>query len=116
MSLLDRNPHTVTVQPRKKEQVDRGGHILVPDGDPVEIRCAVQPVREWSTAEEIEVRGLQMLVLQRIMSRKWVGDTNAIVSWDGFKWEIVGDPQFFNMSPSTRHWEITIRRVGTKEQ
>lgn len=116
MSLLDRNPHTVVVQPRQKEKTPRGTYEMTDVGEPSTIRCAVQPVREWSTAEEIQVGGIQMLVLQRIISRKWVGDTNALVDWDGFKWEIVGDPQFFNMSPSTAHWEITIRRVGTKEQ
>lgn len=113
MGLLDRNPHTVMVQPRVKAQNDQGGWSFSNDGAPVEIRCAVQPVREWSTAEEIQVGGLQMLVLQRIISRNWVGDTNAIVTWDGFRWEIVGDPQHFSMSPSTAHWEITIRRIGS---
>ena len=113
MSLLDRNPHTVTVQPRKKVKNDQRGWEIIADGAPVDIRCAVQPVREWSTAEEIQVGGLQMLVLQRIISRTWVGDTNALITWDGFEWEIVGDPQHFNMSPSIAHWEITIRRIGT---
>lgn len=112
MSLLDNPPHTWTVQPRKKTTDAAGSFgVLVADGPPVTIRGAAQPVREWSAAEEIPVHGIQMLSLLRFIARNWVGDTNALITFRGYHWEVVGDPEHMNMSPTTAHWEITARRV-----
>jgi hypothetical protein len=115
MSLLDRPPHVVTVQPRKEEKVVGVGLSLVNDGDPSTIRCSVQSVREWSTAEEQRFDGIQLLSLRRVFSREWVGDVHALVTYGGWDFEIVGDPQYLNTgSRKTWHWEITMRRVGAE--
>lgn len=110
--LLDRPPHTVIVQRKARVQGQRGGYHEEPIGDPIAVPCMVQAVREWSTEEELVVDGLQVLTLARIFSRTWPGDVNSIVTWDGFEWETVGEPQHFQVSRRTEHWSITVRRRG----
>lgn len=114
--LLDRAPHSVRVIPRKETKGDGGMIGLVPDGDPVEIRCTVQPVREWSTAEEVKLDGAQLLSLRRVFSRDWIGDSLALVQYGGWDFDIVGDPQYLDTgSRATWHWEITMQRAGRSE-
>lgn len=112
MSLLDDPPHAAIVQPRRTTTSAAGDFPLVNAGNPVRVRCAMQPVREWSAAEEILVGGIQMLSLLRAISRDWVGDTNALAFYNAYKWEVVGDPEHMGMSQTTAHWEVTLRRVG----
>lgn len=110
--LLDRPPHKVTVQKKVRTQGLRGAYHEENDGEPIEVACMVQAVREWSTEEELVVDGLQVLTLARIFSRTWPGDVNSIVTWDGYEWETVGEPQHFQVSRRTEHWSITVRRRG----
>jgi hypothetical protein len=113
VSILDRPPHVVTVQNMARVKAVRGGWEDVPDGDPIEVPCAVQAVREWSTAEETPVYGLQLLTLARIFTRDWPGDVRSVIYWDGGEWETVGSPQHFQQSPRTTHWAVTIKLRGT---
>lgn len=108
--LLDRPPHTVSVQLMGREQQARGAFHEVPIGDPIQVPCMVQAVREWSTEEEIRVEGLQLLTLARIFARNWPGNAMSIITWDGYEWETVGEPQHFRVSKRTEHWSVTIRR------
>jgi hypothetical protein len=110
--MLDRAPHTVSVQLMANVQGVRGSYEAQKVGVPLVVRCSVQAVREWSSEEEIQVDGLQALTLARIFSRTWPGDINSIVTWDGYEWETIGDPQHFQMSKRTNHWTITLRQRG----
>jgi len=116
LGLLARAPHTVMVQKRAKQTGERGERLYANDGRPIAVKCVVQPVREWSTAEETMADGLQLLSLLRVFSRDWPGDLNSQVLWKGDRWETVGDPQHHHISPRTAHWEITLRRLGKAKE
>lgn len=114
MSIRGRGRHSVIIQPRKTERID-GRRIFVVDGPPVLIRqCSVQSVREWATAEEVLTYGLQLISMRRVFARKWAGDVNALVYFDGGEFEVIGDPQNMDGSPRTKHWLTTIRWLGDK--
>lgn len=112
MSLLDRNPHIVELQARKTVRNERGERVMVADGPRIPIRCAVQPVREWSTSEENMTNGIQVLDLRRVFAREWPGDVHALMYFEGGEYEMVGAPQHNKMSPRTTHWAVTVRYVG----
>jgi hypothetical protein len=112
VSILDNPPHVVMVQLMKRKQNLRGSYDDVPDGEPIAVPCTVQAVREWSSAEEIAVNGLQLLTLTRIFSRTWPGDSRSVTYWDGHEWETIGEPQHFQVSRRTNHWAITVKRRG----
>ena len=116
MSLLDRKaPHRAWVQARKMERTADGLRDYVPDGDPVEIRCKVEPVRDWSSAEEEYLNGVQLRDLRVVYCRKWHGDVNATVLWDDDIYEVIGQPQLFKASHRTRHQRITIQWIGKRK-
>lgn len=114
MSLLDRGKHPVLVIPRVNETSPlRGLKTWVVAAAPTLVKCAVQPVREWSTSEETFTDGIQMLDLRRMFTRDWPGDINSHVIADGVLYESVGAPQHQQMSGRTKHWAVTLRNVGT---
>ncbi|MGF3056149.1 hypothetical protein [Microbacterium sp. YY-01] len=116
MSLLDRKaPHTVQVLARKRSRNDSGLSVMEYDGEPVSVRCMVEPVRDWSQAEENVSIGLQVIDLLVIRARHWPGDIDSHVVWEGSLYETVGAPQHHSVSKRTRHWRVTIkwiRKVG----
>lgn len=113
MSLLDRKaPHVVQVQNRVEARDSGGRRYWTDNGPRVDHACAVQPARDWSSAEEESGAGLQILDLRVILSREWSGDEYSIVYWEGSAYETIGAPQHFNMSPRTQHWRVTVRRTG----
>lgn len=110
MSLLGRKaPHTVQVQKRKMVRNDRGQREYVPDGTPIAVRCMVEPVRDWSSSEEVESLGLQVVDLAIVRARKWPGDINSYVLFDGAEYETVGAPQRHSVSKRTGHHRVTIK-------
>lgn len=109
MSLLDNPPHKVEVQLMETVKTDRGASEDRPVGDPIVVACNVQPVREWSTAEEHSQYGLQLLELHRVFSRDWPGDYKSLIYYRGFEHETVGSPQLHNVSPRTKHYAVVIR-------
>ncbi|UOR02064.1 hypothetical protein MUN77_01650 [Leucobacter allii] len=114
MSIRGRGPHDLIVQPRKITRV-QGSKLTVNDGAPVLLkRCDVQSVREWATSEEDLSNGITLLSLRRVFARKWVGDSNALVYFDGGVFEIVGDPQRLDRTRRTAHWLVTIRWLGNE--
>jgi hypothetical protein len=113
--LLDNAPHIVEVQNRRVDRDVRGNRVYVPVGARQPVPCAVQPVREWSTAEETYGAGIQLMSLLRVFSRNWPGNTDSLIYFNGIEYESVGDPQLMNMSRRTRHWEITIKRIGVDD-
>lgn len=114
MSIRGRGIHSVIIQPRKVVRV-KGAPTYVADGPPVLIeRCDVQSVREWATAEETYTYGVSLLSMRRVFSRKWVGDSNALVYFNGGEFEVVGDPQDMPRSRRTAHIVTTIKWLGDK--
>lgn len=110
MSLLGRNaPHTVMVQNREMQRNERGAQILLPVGEPVAVQCMVEPVRDWSQAEESETLGLQVIDLRVIRSRLWPGDIHSHVVWEGELYETVGAPQHYSVSRRTAHFRVTVK-------
>lgn len=112
MSIRGRGPHSLIIQPMRIERV-KGAKVSVKDGPPVLIKnCDVQSVREWATAEENLAHGVALLSMRRVFSRKWAGDSNALVYFDGGEYEVVGDPQEMPRTRRTAHWLTTIRWLG----
>lgn len=107
MSLLSQPPHTVVVQPFTR--VDgRYGDAWEPAGDPVEVRCAVQPI----SAEEIERLGVQADTTMRILCREWPFGPHSLVTYNGREFEQVGEARQYRMSRRTAHDDVVIRAVG----
>ena len=110
MSLLTRKaPHTVQVQKRKAVVNERGLREYVPDGAPIPVRCMGEPVRDWSSSEEVESLGLQVVDLTILRAKKWPGDVNSYVLYDGAEYETVGAPQHHSVSRRTSHYRVTIK-------
>jgi hypothetical protein len=110
MSLLGRRaPHTVQVQKRTMVRDARGNREYVPDGTPITVRCMVEPVRDWSSSEEVETLGLQVVDLAIVRSREWPGDINSYVLFNGAEYETVGAPQSHSVSRRTGHHRVTIK-------
>ncbi|MFJ4173407.1 hypothetical protein [Microbacterium sp. NPDC089696] len=110
MSLLGRKaPHVVYVQKRKMVRTERGGRDYELDGTPIPVRCMVEPVRDWSSSEEVESLGLQVVDLAIVRARKWPGDINSYVTFEGAEYETVGAPQSHSVSPRTGHHRVTIK-------
>lgn len=110
MSLLTRKaPHTVQVQNRKMGRDERGQRAYVPDGPPVTVRCMGEPVRDWSSSEEVESLGLQVVDLTIIRAKTWPGNVNSYVLYNGAEYETVGAPQHHSVSRRTSHYRVTIK-------
>lgn len=107
MSLLDRAPHTVTVQARTLDRTNVHGKSYTPVGNPVTVPGSLQPL----SATETNVDGLSALTRMRFICRDWPGDIHSQVTANGSTFEPEGQPQLYNMSPATRHWEIVLRRI-----
>jgi hypothetical protein len=110
MSLLGRRaPHIVLVQNRTLVRNSQGMQIMQNTGDPVLVKCMVEPVRDWSSVEETQTLGLQVLDLAVVRSKKWPGDINSHAIYKGSLYETVGAPQHYDVSPRTSHFRITLK-------
>ena len=110
MSLLGRKaPHVVTVQNRVVTRNAQGQRVYVNDGPPMTVRGMVEPVRDWSSSEESESLGLQVIDLMIIRSREWPGNVDSHVTFNGALYETVGAPQRHSVSPRTGHFRVTIK-------
>ncbi len=111
--LTTRAPHKVLVQNYTHTVNQRGLTSKTADGDPVEVRCMCEPVREWSAAEETDTVGLQVRDLLVIRAKTWPGDIHSIVTYDGSRYETVGAPQRLHagLSKRTHHWRITCKWI-----
>jgi hypothetical protein len=107
VSLLRKPPHTVLVQPHKA--IDgRYGQDWVPDGEPVEVECAVQPL----SADEAERLGVQANTTMRIICRRWPYGPHTLITYNGREYEQVGEARQYRMSRRTAHDDVIIRAVG----
>lgn len=115
MSLLLRPRHTVRVQRRKTQRTPEGTKAMLPDGAPITVGGMAEPVRDWSSSEEQQSNGLQVLNLVIWRSRHWPGDVNSHIEYEGSIYETVGAPQHHHAGRRTAHWRITFKwlREGT---
>lgn len=116
MSLLDRRaPHVVWAQKREMGRTPDGLRLPIAIGDPIRVRCKVEPVRDWSSAEEEYFAGIQMKDLRVIYCRRWPADLNGYVLWEGDIYETVGQPQLYSASKKTSHMRITAQWIGKRD-
>lgn len=108
MSLLDRGPHTVVVTP-KVEVPDRYGGTSYVDGDPVNVRGAMQPV----SADESEGLGVQADTSYRFIGRDWPGGIHATAVWAGRIFDQEGEARRYSMSARTTHVDVILTVRGT---
>ncbi len=106
MSMLTNPPHVVIVQNREPV-ITSHGTVYQPVGDPIEVPCTVRAV----SATEDRSDGLSVTTLRRIMAADWPGTVRALITWGGQEWDAEGDPELFDGSGMTRHWEIRMRRT-----
>ena len=109
MSLLTRGRHTVHVQNRVMSRNAGGLRVPQPVGEPIPVRCTVEPVRDWSSAEEQREGGLQILDLLIVRAQNWPGDVLSLVEHEGKWYETVGAPQHHSAGRRTQHWRVTLR-------
>lgn len=110
MSLLGRKaPHTVQVQNQVMVRNERGLPVLAPSGALLPVKCMVEPVRDWSQAEETAALGLQIVDLRVVRARTWPGDVLSLILWEGDWYETVGAPQHHSVSKRTGHYRVTIK-------
>lgn len=111
MSLLGRRaPHRVSIQNQQLERNERGQQVHVPDGDLIPgIRCMIEPVRDWSSSEEVETLGLQVVDLAVVRSKHWPGTIDSQILFNGNWYETVGAPQHHSVSRRTSHYRVTIK-------
>jgi hypothetical protein len=109
VSIRNTPRHTVMVQRRRRVKGSAGQGEFENDGLPVTVRGNVHPV---STSETIDY-GLQGTDLRRLHCLNWPGDSRSNVTFDGASWDVAAPPQHFDMSPSTAHWEVLLRKKAT---
>ncbi|WP_243063189.1 hypothetical protein [Humibacter sp. RRB41] len=106
MSLLTAPRHVVTVQNRQQVEGSIGQNELVNDGAPVKVRGNKHPL----SSDEIVSFGLRDFVTMSFHSLSWPGSPLCVVTFDGAEWDQVGEAQLYDMSPSTRHFEVILRK------
>lgn len=110
MSLLGRRaPHIVLVQNRESDRTPQGTRADKNVGEPIPVRCMVEPVRDWSSSEEVESLGLQVVDLAIVRARTWPGDIKSHIIFENALYETVGAPQHHSVSRRTGHYRVTIK-------
>lgn len=106
MSLLSNPRHLVTVQPYKRVAGTVGQVELVPDGDPVTVRCNVHLL----SSSELVSFGVREFVDGAITATSWPFDENCRISYAGVEYDQDSLPVPYTMGRRTRHLAIGIRR------
>ncbi len=113
MSLLTtRAPHLVTIIHRETAKNEDGINVTAETGERTDVRCMVEPVRDWSSAEEQFFIGKQVVDMRIIRSKKWSGGLEDHVIWEGDRYELTGAPQHHSVGRKTSHWRVTIRWIS----
>lgn len=110
MSLLDRGPHTVTVQPKTAVPDRLGGNKYVNSGAPVDVRCSVQPL----SAEELKTLGLEAVTTYRVLCRSWPGGIHSEVNWNGRPFSQHGEATVYSTGRRTAHTSVVIKAVDAE--
>jgi hypothetical protein len=106
LSLLTAPRHKALVQNKKTVPGSIGQDELVDDGAPIEVRGNKHPL----SSDEIVSFGLRDFVSTSFHCLTWPGNPLCVVTLDGVEWDQVGEAQLYDMSPSTRHFEVVLRK------
>jgi hypothetical protein len=106
MSLLTKPRHVVTVQPYKKVPGSIGQDELVPDGDPLTVRCNVH----LFSSSELVSFGVREFLDGFITRVTWPWDENTRITYNGEEFDQDSTPVPFAMGGRTKHAQISIRR------
>ncbi|MEU7639875.1 hypothetical protein AB0C11_27920 [Streptomyces sp. NPDC039016] len=103
MSLLDRGPEEIVIYPAGPALPDgtRG-----PEGEPVPVRCRIQPM----TSTETPDGGYVVTTTYRVIARALPAGPWSRVVWRGQTWTVAGEPARRRGSPRTQHDTAIIRR------
>lgn len=103
MSLLDAGPDTIVVYPAGPVRPDgaRG-----PAGDPVTVRCRVQP--QTSNADSGD--GYAVVTTYRVVGRSLPAGPWDRISWDGLDWTVTEQPKRWRGSHRVTHDTAIIQR------
>lgn len=106
MSIYGNPPHTVTVYP--VIQVDDGyGGTQPGEGEPVTVRCLVQP----RAAEQVDASaGYLAETVLDVFARSLPAGAWSRVTYDGDDYMVVSEPRRYGVSRRTAHDVATIRR------
>lgn len=108
MSLLDRPPHFVEVQPHEPRE-DSYGEVWDPVGPRVIVGGSLQP--QTSTEEgAYDIRSLELYIF---ICRSWPYGPHSRVYHEDQEYEQIGAPRRYRMSPKTAHDDVILRAVGT---
>lgn len=113
MSLLRRPPHRVRVQRMETKRTPEGHRKMIEVGKPIPVRGTAEPVRDWSSSEEQQSNGLQILNLIIFRAPTWPGDEHSLIEYEGSVYETVGAPQHHHTGRRTKHWRLTFRWLRT---
>ena len=122
MSLLENGPDVIYIRPDVVVVDDHGTPVKRPGPVEHRIRCRVQ---EFATADYGTTPGTAgsldpITGVRRIPGGvgtsyivtgvRWLpGSSWSEITWEGRKWDVIGEPMRTNGSPRTRHWRMTIR-------
>lgn len=121
MSLLDSRTHIAVVQNRVQVPGPHGS-TLTNDGAPATVHGSLQPL---SAAESADFDGSVAFTQKRFITRTWPGNMFSEVTVSRAPrtefeqptpvgvFDCVGDPQHYDASPVTDHWEIVLKRQGS---
>ncbi|MFE3769933.1 MULTISPECIES: hypothetical protein [unclassified Streptomyces] len=103
MSLLDDGPEEIVIYPAGPALPDgtRG-----PEGDPVTVRCRVQPL----ASTEYPEGGYLVTTTYRVIARALPTGPWSRIVWRDQTWTIAGDPAHRRGSRRTQHDTAIIRR------
>jgi len=113
MSLLDRGNADILVFPEVRSTDSDGNPVVRPATEGVPARAMIQP----RTTDEADERGFltdtfyRMRLTRRDQASLGVLGSQSQIEWNGVRWSLVGEAQFFNSSRRTAHYDYTIRRA-----
>lgn len=111
MSLLDRGPHEVLVQLRRRDRDDLNAPIWVNDGAPISVKGSMQPLE---SDDRIEL-GLTVEDAWKFITRSWPGDVHCHVTWQGATYDQKGNARPRSTgSRRTRHVVVRLVAQSTK--
>lgn len=119
MSLLDRGPHSVQVEPRVRTSVDRTNNPTYGYGPPVEVRgLSVQPTSSTGARGgrdgAADPEAAPVTLLMKVIGRgPWPGGPYSRVTFEGRRFDQIGEALVRSTGRRTHHFVVTIRaRTG----
>lgn len=117
MSLLDRGNETVTVYQEEVVTSRDGNPQTRPGSTGITTRATIQLRAQSGTSArraEQDNEGFETEAVYRIRFPRSFGmilGSQAQIEWNGVRYAVIGDAQYFNGNKRTRHWDYTMRRT-----